>query len=338
MPFVSIIVPIYKVESYIRECINSVLSQDFKDFELILVDDGSPDKCPSICDEYAQKDNRVKVIHKDNGGLSSARNAGIAVATGRYLMFIDGDDWWNPNVSVDDIFKRVQKKPNVEMFLFTYFEYVEGKGFFQRKEHRNLDKISTRNVEEYYQGLLDNGNIEVSACNKILKLEFIKSNQLFFKEGIKGEDNEWMIRVLRVLKRVHILNEPLYIYRTRRDSISHSIKKDNIFDLLSIIKGSLDFYQNSMANKNFQEKEFCFCSYLWFSALGLTSLLPKCDRREISCLFKQTNAVCKYSNSKKTRYCARIYNIFGFKITAWVLGCYIKMMNKKQLNRVKVNE
>ncbi len=96
MPEISIIVPVYKVEPYLRRCVDSVLAQNFTDFELILVDDGSPDNCPAICDEYAEKDDRVKVVHKKNGGLSSARNAGMAVASGKYYLFCDSDDYVSP--------------------------------------------------------------------------------------------------------------------------------------------------------------------------------------------------------------------------------------------------
>ena len=92
MPEISIIIPVYKVEKYICECVDSILAQEYKDFEIILVDDGSPDRCPEICDNYANTDNRIKVIHKPNGGLSSARNAGLAQAKGRYVWFVDSDD------------------------------------------------------------------------------------------------------------------------------------------------------------------------------------------------------------------------------------------------------
>ena len=93
MPLISIVVPVYKVESYIRHCIDSILEQSFENFELILVDDGSTDNCPAICDEYAARDHRIRVIHKSNGGISSARNAGMQMARGKYIMFVDSDDY-----------------------------------------------------------------------------------------------------------------------------------------------------------------------------------------------------------------------------------------------------
>ena len=91
----SVIIPVFRVENYLRQCVDSVLNQTFNNFEIILVDDGSPDNSPAICDEYVQKDKRVHVIHKINGGLSSARNAGLTVAQGEYVLFLDSDDWWD---------------------------------------------------------------------------------------------------------------------------------------------------------------------------------------------------------------------------------------------------
>lgn len=92
-PLISVIVPIYNVEKYLARCVDSIVNQTYKNLEIILVDDGSPDRCPQMCDDYAEKDRRIKVVHKNNGGLSDARNAGMAVATGEYISFIDGDDY-----------------------------------------------------------------------------------------------------------------------------------------------------------------------------------------------------------------------------------------------------
>ena len=98
IPEISVIVPVYKVEPYLDRCVQSILRQTFRAFELILVDDGSPDGCPAMCDAWAKQDRRIRVLHKENGGLSSARNAGLAVATGRYISFVDSDDWIEPQM------------------------------------------------------------------------------------------------------------------------------------------------------------------------------------------------------------------------------------------------
>ena len=335
MAFVSLIIPIYKVEKYLRQCIDSVIRQNIDDIEIILVDDGSPDDCPKICDEYAEKDKRIKVIHKTNGGSSSARNAGIDLAIGEYLMFMDSDDWWNSETDINSLFEQVKSNPETEMFLLTSLDYIEGQGYFKRKEHNNLSKIRTDTVVNYYSDLLQNGNLEVHAATKIFKTQFIKSNDLYFKVGIKGEDNEWMIRVLRLLQSVKIINEPLYIYRASRvGSITNCIQKQNITDLLNIVSNSLSYCKSN--DFNVKRLELCFDAYLWFVALGLTCYLSKKEFIEVRYLFKSTSEVCKFSNSKKTNMCYRIYKLFGLKITANILSRYIKCKNKKNLNKVKV--
>lgn len=339
MPFLSVIIPVYNVEKYLRNCIDSVLNQNLTDFELILVDDGSPDNSGKICDEYAEKYAFVKVIHKENGGLSSARNEGIKNATGEYLIFMDSDDWWNEEVSVKEMLDTVKANPETQMFLFTSFDYIEGQGYFKRQEHQNLDKIKTDTTENYYQSLLDNGNLEVSAATKILKTEFIKNNDLYFKYGIRGEDNEWMMRLLRSLKNVAVINQPLYICRLgRMDSITNTVNLSHVKDMLSIIEGSLDYYKDNSNDQCLKEKELCFCSYLWFVSLGLNDRLARQDKKELKPLFKKTVEVCKYSNSKKTKLCYKVYKLFGLKMTSIILGVYLRKKKKKPVGKIKVKD
>ena len=120
-PLISIIVPVYDVEPYLRKCIDSILIQSYRDLEIILVDDGSPDNCGAICDEYAEKDKRIKVIHKKNGGLSDARNAGLDIATGEYIGFVDSDDWVMPDM-YEYLYKAV-KEYDADMSVCGYYDY-----------------------------------------------------------------------------------------------------------------------------------------------------------------------------------------------------------------------
>ena len=332
----SVIIPIYKVEKYLRQCVDSVINQKIENLELILVDDGSPDQCPQICDEYAEKYDFIKVIHKPNGGLSSARNTGIRAAAGEYLIFMDSDDWWNPDVDVNAMFAEVSQRPNVEMFLFSSLDYIEGAGYFKRTEHGRLDGIRVDTVEHYYEDLLNNGNLEISAATKILKRSFLIENDLFFKEGIVCEDSEWIVRLLRVLSAVCVLNEPLYICRLgRADSITNTVGLSNLKDMLGIIESSLDYYadaRNSSERKNY---ELCYCAYLWFCALGLANGLPKQDYQELRHLLKATASVCAYSNSPKTRASYFVYRVFGLEVSRFSLGLYLKLKHKMNLNKKK---
>ena len=333
----SIIIPIYKVEQYLNECVDSILNQSFFDYEIILVDDGSPDNCPKICDDYASKHNFIKVIHKPNGGLSSARNAGIRVATGRYIIFMDSDDWWNPDVDVNSILDDVNNHPETEMFLFSSLDYVEGEGLYKRTEHEQLSNIRTDSIDHYYSDLLANGNLEVHAATKIIKREFLIENNLFFKEGITSEDNEWMLRLLRVLKSVKIIDYPLYMYRTGRvGSITNTIKRKNISDVLDIIQASINYYGQLEVSKELLRYEYCYCAYLWFCALGLSVKIPKREYQDLIAKFKATAVVCEYSNSKKTKLAYFVYKLLGMNGVKNILGLYIKLKGETNLNKKKL--
>ena len=333
---VSVIIPVYKVEKYLRKCVDSVINQKLDNIEIILVDDGSPDNCPQICDDYQANYDYVKVIHKPNGGLSSARNAGIKAATGDYLIFMDSDDWWNPDVDMHAVLDMVAKKPSTEMFLFTSLDYIEGKGYFKRAEHERLKDIRTDTVEHYYEDLLKNGNLEVSAATKIISKDFLTINQLYFKESIVCEDSEWMLRVLRALQKVEIINQPIYICRMgRAGSITNTIGKKNLLDLLEIINSSVEYYKENDETNNRKRYEFCYCAYLWFCALGLSADLSRDEFIELKPLFKETSVVCKYSDSPKTLASYRIYHLFGIHFARLVLGLYLKLKHRLNINKKK---
>lgn len=337
MPELSVIIPIYNVENCLSQCVDSVISQNLDSIEIILVDDGSPDNCPQICDEYKNKYDNIKVIHKSNGGLSSARNAGIRAATGQYIIFMDSDDWWNPNVSVKKMLAEVTENPDVQMFLFTSLDYIDGDGLYKRTEHKRLSNIRTDTVEHYYSDLLANGNLEVHAATKVLKTDFVRVNELYFKEGIVSEDNEWMLRLLRVLKSVKIIDYPLYMYRTGRiGSITNTIKRKNISDLLDIIQASINYYGQLEISKELLRYEYCYCAYLWFCALGLSVKIPKREYQDLIAKFKATALVCEYSNSKKTKLAYFVYKLLGMNGVKNILGLYIKLKGETNLNKKKL--
>lgn len=336
MAFFSIVVPVYNVSKYLEQCVNSLLDQELADTEIILVDDGSTDNSGEICDLFAKRYPCIKVVHKENGGLSSARNTGINYATGDYVSFVDSDDWWNTEVSVANILKRVKARPDVEMFQYSSLDYYEGQGTFKRKEHDNLMRIRTDSVEHYYQDLLQNGNLEVSAATKIIKRSFLVENNLTFKEGILSEDNEWILRLLRVLTVVVVIDEPLYICRMRRQgSISNTIGRKNITDLLWIIESSINYYEQN--ESPLRTLELNYCSYLWFSALGLSCQLKANDFDDIRDEFNKCSSVCEYSNSPKTRVAYCTYQIFGLSVTRRLLGVYIQRKQHNITNRKKCN-
>lgn len=234
-PSVSIIIPIYKVEKYLKRCVESVLEQTLSDLEIILVDDGSPDQCPEICDEYAKLDTRIKVIHKENGGLSSARNAGMRIATGKYIFFLDSDDWLEKDGM--ELLYHTAEEQKVDFVRYRAIrtgwpglpenapcmveEVREMKGGFYDKERMKRDV--------YYRLLitpqLTMGAI-VGAWGSLYNRNFLINNHLDFCEDIKfSEDLVFSAKVVRAAETFYYIDSPcVYHYFYNQDSISKSFR------------------------------------------------------------------------------------------------------------------
>lgn len=230
MLFLSVIVPIYKVEKYLSECIESILGQTYRNLEIILVDDGGNDKCPLICDRYAEKDKRVKVIHKENGGLVSARKAGLKAASGEYIAFVDGDD------SIDEcmyetmcpIAERTNADIVIEGFKFIYPDKV-----VTWKDNVPAGEYDKRRLEQYIYPVMmchDNKltrNVAPAIWNKIFKKELLNNILGEMNEGIRdGEDAAVTYPcLLSAEKVVFITDQHHYKYRINTESISRSFDK-----------------------------------------------------------------------------------------------------------------
>ena len=206
---VSIIVPIYKVEKYLRECIESILAQTYTNLEVILVDDGSPDNCGSICDQYKEKDTRVRVIHKANGGLSDARNVGIEVAQGEFIGFVDSDDWIAPDMIAYLVDGLLQNKAQISMC-----NYVLAKSK-QYCINTIQEDVFTR--EQALKALFSD-TMENYACNKLYQAELWKSVR--FPVGKNFEDVLTIYKTFEQASCIVQLPEAKYYYRIRSDSIS----------------------------------------------------------------------------------------------------------------------
>lgn len=229
-PQISIIVPIYKVEKELGRCVNSLIHQTLKNIEIILVDDGSPDKCPQMCDEYAKQDNRIKVIHKVNGGLSDARNDGLMQARGQYILFVDSDDYIRHNAC--EILYSNAAKDDLDIVVADAIKIENETELPVVRGEVSLNKImrGTRFLKEQ---LTDN-YMNMSACFNLYRKDFLIYNELFFKKGILHEDEEWTPRVFLKAERVKYVALPFYYHVKRENSITTKEDKTrNGIDLIS---------------------------------------------------------------------------------------------------------
>lgn len=228
---ISVIVCIHKIEPYLPKCIDSLLVQSFTNFELILVDNGSPDNCPEICDRYASSDNRIIVIHKKNEGLLSARKAGLEKAKGKYIAYVDGDDW--VDIFYLDTLHNMAKANDADMVVTGYFKEFDGKietirpispGIFDKNQIR-----SEILPNAMYNGRFCEHGISTYVWNKLFKKELL--DEILFKvpnKIVMGEDAAITYTYLSIAKKLVISTIPLYYYRQRSDSIIKSIENPKI--------------------------------------------------------------------------------------------------------------
>lgn len=211
----SIIVPVYNIENYLPRCMDSLFAQTDSDFEIILVDDGSTDLSGELCDQYAAQDSRIQVIHKKNGGLSSARNAGLGTARGQYILFLDGDDYLAP-CALRLLSRLADEKGD---FDFIQFHYAETDGSWQANPTQPANAQVCTNLHEMFQYLYQYGGVAASACTKLYRASLFEN--LRFLEGIMHEDEELITRLIPQCRRVIYTDFVLYGYVMRGGSIIH---------------------------------------------------------------------------------------------------------------------
>jgi glycosyltransferase involved in cell wall biosynthesis len=222
---ISVIVPIYKVEKYIDKCLESIVEQTYRKLQIILVDDGSPDNCPQLCDIWAKKDDRIQVVHKKNGGLASARNAGLDVATGEYISFIDSDDYIEKNMF--EIMVNEFKDSDVGAVGCGILEvYSNGKRNELAIQYGNIEPM-----EAIKSLLLNNGKVHSFAWNKLYRADII-GNLRFVEELRYGEDTPFVYHVLKRCKKYYQVDKVLYHYVRRDDSlIGNCFRHDKMLSL-----------------------------------------------------------------------------------------------------------
>lgn len=229
LPLFSLIVPVYNVEDYLEQCVQSIIQQTFTDFELILVDDGSPDHCPQICDDLADKDARIRVIHKENGGVSSARYSGLEVARGEYVVCVDADDW----ITVDCLssLAKVVSEYDVDIVCYSYFYGRNDGNYAPSKSNYRKGLYSRKNIEtDIFPFLIQEKSgtyFNPSLFTKAFKIKLLKKYMLVDRMATIGEDGATVIPCIFHAKSMYMMKECLYYYRYNETSATKGKKPFN---------------------------------------------------------------------------------------------------------------
>jgi|SRR5690625_760212 len=257
---VSVVVPIYKVENYIHRCIDSILNQTYSNLEVILVNDGTPDNCGAIADSYQEKDSRVKVIHKKNGGLSDARNYGMKSVTGEFTMFVDSDDWLARTMIETMVNHSNEFAADIVQSAF-YYAYDDKLLIDQRYVKQGNEPICLGN-QALMQELVKNEKVKNFAWGKLYKTEIIQD--IPFKKGVLFEDVFWAHQVMHKVGTYVILHQPFYYYYQRDDSIvaTYSFKNLNMIKGLKERHRFIEKFYKDLTNESYKLiLKTCFIHY-----------------------------------------------------------------------------
>lgn len=314
---ISIVVPVFNVERYLGECVDSLLRQGLKDYEIILVNDGSTDTSGSLCEAYAKRSEVIRVIHKENGGLSDARNAGLSVVTGDYVVFVDSDDYLAEG-ALAHIAERIGSRGTDVLFLeatkfFPNGEYVPmGDGY----DAKGINGCSKEEVLNHIAML---PKFPGSACTKMIRTALIRQHSLNFEKDLLSEDIDWTVRLLLKAETFDYYPGEYYFYRQGRAcSITTSAGIKNVSDLLSIIRK----WASKDLSRIFQQEINAFIAYeyvvLLFNYASLDTAAAKSVEKDI----KAYKWLLRFGKSRKTKIVNTVMSCAGFGITAKLLARY----------------
>lgn len=326
---ISFVIPVYNVQSYLKDCVLSITSQTYQEIEVILVDDGSKDESPAICDKLASNDKRVRVIHKKNGGLSDARNCGIKAVRGEYVVFVDSDDFWIGRDSLQKLVKIIADNKNIDFINFNCCYYYGDENFTKWVAFDNSLSKPT-DSDFVIQKLVASGTFPMSACLKVISTKLLRQNELYFKVGLLSEDIPWFIDLLDCSSKSLFINEYIYAYRQNvGTSISQNFGEKNFDSLMSIIKNELDKLETrrfTLETKNYIKSflayEFCIC-------LANINRLCKEEKNEKYKELLRYKWLLKYKQNPKVRNVSMAYSVLGIKAVEYLLRFYI---NRKYKN------
>lgn len=312
----SVIIPVYNVEKYLDTCVESVLCQSFTDFEVLLIDDGATDSSGAICDTWAAKDTRIRVIHQENQGLSGARNTGIREAQGNYLMFLDSDDWWDGPEVLGMVAQRLEKS-RAEVLSFDYqksFDGVKEKPYFNRAD---AEKFTLEYMME--QSLWVNG-----ACNKAVSRQLFKDGTLFFQPKVSSEDMDWTLRLALKADRFDYLQQVVFVYRQRKASLSHSVSEKRVADMLENVRLCLDLLDECPRKK---QVLLPYVAYQYATALYNCAGLKK--RKAVILEAKKLRWLLAESQDGKVRLIRKAEKVLGFEGMLLALQCRQRIVRGK---------
>jgi len=330
MPKLSVIIPVYNLEKYVEKCLDSVTSQNGKDLEIIVVDDGSADHTGQICDDFGNKYDNITVYHKRNGGLSDARNYGIKRASGDYITFLDGDDFLAPN-AIENILNNIKTHRNVDVVIGRYINYYPSTGVYEECGYHLREKVIEHAVKEaLFRELFRGKTYDWYACIHIVRRKYLIENNLYFKEGACFEDALWTPKVLFEAERVSYIDKPFYIYlQNRKGSITASLNEKVYRDKQYVCQYAQEFGLKYGLSENMRKRFLGNSNRTYVSLLADSWQFKKEKRKKYWKELEGKKKILLYSGRRYQRWLYRLWGMIGIRGVSYILYLRAEWVRKK---------
>lgn len=312
----SIILPVYNVERYLKQCVDSILSQTFQDYEIILVDDGSTDNSSLICDQFAQKDNRIIVKHTKNGGQAVARNIGTKMAQGDYILYVDSDDFIFSRDFLEKISLKTRTCP--DLILYKHQKYFEGSRQYETCKYSYKRAIEAKDYISRLKCLVEDDAFYGMAWNKAIKRSVITINNIEFDINLVCEDMDWNYNVITNSNSMELIDEPFIAYRQREGSVTSTLKVKNLKDFIYTLEKWVAEIEHK---ENVMLKEALFGTLAKYYSNLLIVYSRIIDKQKVSYKSKLIELVwlLNYGMTNRPRKINTVYKMLGFDITILIL-------------------
>lgn len=316
----SIIIPVYNVEQYLQNCVQSVLTQTYQDLQVILVDDGSTDSSGILCDQLAQQDSRIQVVHKVNGGLSDARNAGLKVATGDYVAFLDSDDVYLLPDGIEQMMQVITTdKP--DLLLFQCVDIYPHRQSARRAY--DTEYIAAHTGTEVFHQLVRTQSFNMSACFQLIRRELLEEHQIYFEKGLLSEDVDWSLRLWRHVEKVRAINLPMYGYQHREGSITTTYTIRNLRSYEHIFAKFMQLYEQRTADTEYYwQTVMGYLAQMYTNCLYNYGQLSRSERKACYAILRDYAVLLNHSISIKSDRVAVVKNCLGLRLAIYLFTLY----------------
>jgi len=317
------------VENFLKQCVDSIIRQDYKDYEIILVDDGSTDGSGRICDEYSEKYKFVFTIHQENGGSADARNTGMKIAEGQYMLFVDSDDYIGES-ALTAIGVAIQENPDADVIFLEAVKFHENGRMIPMGNGYAKGMIKGKSHGEVLAHIASLPKFPGSACEKLVKRELILKHELFFHKELVTEDIEWVLGLLIAAGKYDYCDANYYYYRQdRKGSKTSDIGVKNVDSLIFIIKKWTQKDISPQAEQ-YRKYVYSFLAYeymiavMWYAGLSLK------EKSAVKNALKEYSWLLSFNNTRKVRLVRNAYKLMGLNLTSKALRSFLKLRARRE--------